>query len=72
MMYQDSTGKYAESIKELKHVLGDLGKEKSLPEFELIIQRLVKKGYIKFVKGKGYTLSRHGVKQVEQVRGITN
>ena len=66
IVFVDKTGKYAETIEELRMVLDDVGRQKSLAEFELVVQNLVRKGFINYVEGKGYTLSKSGVKEVEK------
>ena len=68
-MFIDKTGRYAETVEELynniKHGL-TADETSTLPKFELVVKGLVEKGYIIYVEGKGYALSKHGVKEVKK------
>ena len=68
-MFIDKTGRYAETIEELyqniKHGL-TAEQTNTLSKFEMVVKGLVEKGYIDYVEGKGYTLSKHGVKEVKK------
>ena len=72
-MFIDKTGRYAETIEELyqsiKHGLTS-EQTNTLAKFELVVQGLVEKGYIKYVEGKGYALSKGGVREVRKSRGL--
>ena len=66
-MIIDNTGRYAETLEELWYDLEE-DKERSLPEFELLVKELVEEGFIDYIEGKGYILSKKGVKRVEKER----
>lgn len=72
-MFIDKTGRYAETIEELyqniKHGL-TAEETNTLPKFEMVVKGLVEKGYIIYVEGKGYALSKGGAKEVEKSRGL--
>jgi hypothetical protein len=70
-MIVDNTGKYAETTEELWRDL-DYDQITSLPQFNRTVQKFVEKGFIEYVKGKGYSLSENGIKivEIEKSKGI--
>lgn len=68
-MFQDKTGRYAETVEELynsiKHGL-TAEETNTLPKFELVVQGLVEKGWIDYVEDKGYLLSKNAIKELDK------